>query len=101
MKVALRLESSRQWHEVEQDFMEAEYRAVRDRQMKELEDEDDLMSKVPVRYVLRPLIGVLGADADDRTAFYSLGTCARNCTRNLTSSFGNSGYSVFCKVPGS
>ncbi|KAH9990570.1 hypothetical protein BJV77DRAFT_1060945 [Russula vinacea] len=37
------------WHEMEQDFSECEYRGVRDRQMKELEDEDDLPSKIPVR----------------------------------------------------
>ncbi|TFY79819.1 hypothetical protein EWM64_g4192 [Hericium alpestre] len=49
VKVALRDESSREWHEVEQNFVECEYRAVRDRQMKELEAEDDLLSKVPVR----------------------------------------------------
>ena len=48
-KVALREEYARPWHEVEHDFLESEYRAVRDRQMKELENEDDLLSKVPVR----------------------------------------------------
>lgn len=59
VKVALRNESSRPWHEVEYDFTESEYREVRDRQMKELEMEDDLLSKVPVRYVSRdePLYG--------------------------------------------
>ena len=51
MKVALRRENERPWHEVEQDFLECEYRAVRDRQMKELEMEDDIMAKVPMRYV--------------------------------------------------
>ena len=50
VKVALREENTRAWHEVERDFLESEYRAVRDRQMKELELEDDLLSKVPVRY---------------------------------------------------
>ena len=49
IKVALRRENVRPWHEVEQDFIECEYRAVRDRQMKELELEDDLLSKIPVR----------------------------------------------------
>ncbi|KIK61716.1 hypothetical protein GYMLUDRAFT_243399 [Collybiopsis luxurians FD-317 M1] len=49
VKVALRSENSRAWHEVEHDLLECEYRAVRDRQMKELELEDDLLSKVPVR----------------------------------------------------
>ena len=52
VKVALRRENVRPWHEVEHDFLDSEYRAVRDRQMKELEQEDDLMSKIPVRYVL-------------------------------------------------
>ena len=51
VKVALRRENVRPWHEVEHDFIECEYRAVRDRQMKELELEDDLLSKVPVRCV--------------------------------------------------
>lgn len=49
VKVALRDETDRPWHEVEQEFLESEYRAVRDRQMKELELEDDLLNKVPVR----------------------------------------------------
>ncbi|KAG6866583.1 hypothetical protein C0991_002071 [Blastosporella zonata] len=49
VKVALRSENVRSWQEVEHDFNELEYRAVRDRQMKELELEDDLLSKVPVR----------------------------------------------------
>ncbi|KAF9525327.1 ELMO/CED-12 family-domain-containing protein [Crepidotus variabilis] len=49
IKSALRRENSRPWHEVESDFLDIEYRAVRDRQMKELELEDDLLSKVPVR----------------------------------------------------
>ncbi|KAI0091646.1 ELMO/CED-12 family-domain-containing protein [Irpex rosettiformis] len=49
VKVALRKENVRAWHEVEADFNEVEYRAVRDRQMRELEKEDDVMSKAPVR----------------------------------------------------
>ncbi|KDQ61372.1 hypothetical protein JAAARDRAFT_190152 [Jaapia argillacea MUCL 33604] len=49
LHIALNEENSRAWHEVENDFLEAEYRAVRDRQMKELEEEDDFMTKVPVR----------------------------------------------------
>ena len=48
----MKRENIRPWHEVEQEFLECEYRAVRDRQMKELEMEDDIMSKVPIRYVL-------------------------------------------------
>jgi len=50
VKEALRDENSRQWHEVETDFTSSEYSEVRDRQMKELELEDDLLNKVPVRY---------------------------------------------------
>jgi engulfment and cell motility protein 1 len=50
IKLALRNESTRPWHEMEQDFGEVEYRAVRSRQMKELEEEDDLLSKVPIRF---------------------------------------------------
>lgn len=50
IKVSLRNENTRQWHEVEQDF-KCEYRKVRDRQMQELELEDKILSKVPVRYV--------------------------------------------------
>lgn len=49
VKEALRKENVRPWHEVEREFLESEYRAVRDRQMKELEMEDDVMSKVPIR----------------------------------------------------
>jgi len=49
VKVALRQEHLRPWHEMVQDLSESEYRGVRDRQMKELEDEDDLPSKIPVR----------------------------------------------------
>ncbi|KAJ3491834.1 hypothetical protein NLI96_g392 [Meripilus lineatus] len=47
--VALRRENVRPWHEVEFDFLECEYRAVRDRQMQELEQEDDIMSRVAIR----------------------------------------------------
>ena len=49
--VALRRENVRPWHEVERDFLESDYQVVRERQMKELEEEDDLLSKVPVRFV--------------------------------------------------
>ena len=49
VKEALRKENERPWLAVEREFLESEYRAVRDRQMKELEMEDDVMSKVPIR----------------------------------------------------
>ncbi|KAF7294500.1 ELMO domain-containing protein [Mycena kentingensis (nom. inval.)] len=48
-KVSLRMENVRPWHEVEHDFNDCEYRTVRERQMKELEVEDDLLSKIPIR----------------------------------------------------
>ena len=51
VKVALKRENIRPWHEVEQEFLECEYRAVRERQMQELEMEDDIMSKPPIRCV--------------------------------------------------
>ena len=47
----MKRENIRPWHEVEQEFLECEYRAVRDRQMQELEMEDDIMSKIPIRWV--------------------------------------------------
>jgi engulfment/cell motility protein 1 len=48
--VALQNES-RPVHELTALFLDSEYRDVRDRQMKELEIEDDLLNKAPVRYV--------------------------------------------------
>ena len=52
IKVALADESSRPWHEVESCFNDMQYRQVRERQMKELELEDDLLNKPPVRFVI-------------------------------------------------
>lgn len=49
VKEALRNESTRTWYEVERDFLDSEYRTVRDRQMKELEIEDDFSSKASIR----------------------------------------------------
>lgn len=48
IKASLKNEHVKQWHEVEKDF-NCEYRKVRDRQMQELELEDKILSKVPVR----------------------------------------------------
>ncbi|KAG9001483.1 hypothetical protein FRB94_006575 [Tulasnella sp. JGI-2019a] len=48
--VALK-DETRPWHEVERDFLDSEYREVRERQMRELELEDDLLNKPPVRNV--------------------------------------------------
>ena len=55
IEVALRKENVRPWHEVEYDFLECEYRSVRDRQLRELEMEDDIMSRVAIRCVAFPL----------------------------------------------
>lgn len=44
----------RTWFEVRRGFLTAEYRAVRERQMREMEVEDDLLSKAPVRCVPTP-----------------------------------------------
>ncbi|KAF7793496.1 hypothetical protein EIP86_004608 [Pleurotus ostreatoroseus] len=49
VKAALKRENVRAWHEVEEEFNDVEYRKVRDRQMRELEMEDDVMGKLPVR----------------------------------------------------
>lgn len=49
VKEALRDEASRTWFDVESDFLESDYRVVRDRQMRELEVEDDFTSKSSVR----------------------------------------------------
>jgi engulfment/cell motility protein 1 len=57
--VAVRKENATPWHEVEQDFLESDYQDVRERQMKEVEEEDDLMSKIPVRYTKSPLFYLL------------------------------------------
>ncbi|KAG8960007.1 hypothetical protein FRC03_007201 [Tulasnella sp. 419] len=42
-------DESRPWHEVERDLLNSEYREVRERQMRELELQDDLVRKPPVR----------------------------------------------------
>lgn len=49
VKEALRDEASRSWFDVESDFLESDYRVVRDRQMRELETEDDFTSKASIR----------------------------------------------------
>jgi hypothetical protein len=98
VKVALRSESVRPWHEVEHEFNESEYRAVRDRQMKELELEDDLLNKVPVRYVTGHF---LSQDSHRlKRENPRLETCAPSCTKNHMSLFDNSVSNVSSKVPG-
>ncbi|KAG9291106.1 hypothetical protein G9A89_012978 [Geosiphon pyriformis] len=49
LKFALRDEATKQLYEFEKDMLEAEYKVIRDRQLKELELGDDLLSKTPVR----------------------------------------------------
>jgi hypothetical protein len=93
VKAALRGENVRDWHEVEHDFLESEYRAVRDRQMKELELEDDLLSKLPIRYV--ELV------AHFRSVHsITLGTSVQHCTRSHMNLFDSNGYNVYSKVLG-
>ncbi|KAG8886764.1 hypothetical protein FRB98_001029 [Tulasnella sp. 332] len=50
ISVALK-DETRPWHEIERDFLDSEYREVRERQMRELELEDDLLNKPPVRLI--------------------------------------------------
>jgi engulfment and cell motility protein 1 len=50
LKFALRDEATKQLYEFEKDMLEVEYKVIRDRQLKELELGDDLLSKTPVRY---------------------------------------------------
>lgn len=82
MKVGLRSENVRPWHEVEHDFLECEYKAVRDRQMQELEMEDDLLSKVPIRYVCFYLFFFMGLISG--TEIFE-----QRYTRSHLNSFGN------------
>ncbi|KAG8693718.1 hypothetical protein FRC09_010339 [Ceratobasidium sp. 395] len=56
IKLALRDESTRPWHEMESDFVNSEYRDIRERQMKELELTDDLLNKPPVRFGPFPIV---------------------------------------------
>ncbi|CAG8820356.1 14372_t:CDS:2, partial [Gigaspora margarita] len=49
LKYALRDEATTQLYEFEKDMLEVEYKIIRDRQLKELELGDDLLSKTPVR----------------------------------------------------
>ncbi|PWN49241.1 hypothetical protein IE53DRAFT_155849 [Violaceomyces palustris] len=49
VKEALKDENTKTWFEIERDFLDSEYRTARDRQMKELEVEDDYSSKASIR----------------------------------------------------
>ncbi|CAG8487653.1 7139_t:CDS:10 [Funneliformis mosseae] len=49
LKFALRDEATKQLYEFEKDMLDVEYKIIRDRQLKELELGDDLLSKTPVR----------------------------------------------------
>jgi len=62
--------------------------------MKELELEDDLLSKIPVRYVLI----VKGLHFILINSFP--GICVPNYTRSHLNSSDNKGYSAFCKARG-
>ncbi|KAE8212868.1 hypothetical protein CF327_g3519 [Tilletia walkeri] len=49
IKESLRKEGSKSWLDLERDFLESDYRHVRDRQMREIEVDDDFSSKGPIR----------------------------------------------------
>ncbi|KAE8207041.1 hypothetical protein CF335_g1434 [Tilletia laevis] len=49
IKESLRKEGSKSWLDLERDFLESDYRNVRDRQMREIEVDDDFSSKGPIR----------------------------------------------------
>ncbi|KDN40446.1 hypothetical protein K437DRAFT_291531 [Tilletiaria anomala UBC 951] len=51
VKEALRDEGSKTWFDLERAFLESEYRTVRERQMKELEVEDEYASKSSIRHL--------------------------------------------------
>lgn len=94
MKTALRKENVRSWHEVESDFLECEYRAVRDRQMQELEKEDDVMSKVPIRFVVESLLSYVYTHPSITETFEP------NCTKSHSNLCDNNGFIVCCTVLG-
>ena len=88
----LQNESTHPWHEVKTDFVDSEYHEVHDRQMKELEIEDDLLSKVPVsrrRHQVRVsghFVLIHGLSQ------YHPETSGQNFIRNRMSLYGNSAY---------
>lgn len=49
VKESLKDEESKTWFDIEADFLQSDYRVVRDRQMRELETEDDYTSKASIR----------------------------------------------------
>lgn len=49
VKEALSDEGAKSWFDVESSFLESEYRSVRERQMKELQVEDDFASRASIR----------------------------------------------------
>lgn len=68
-------EASKTWLHLEKDFLEADYRSIRDRQMEMLEKEDGMLSKPSVKE-LREKLGIeaYGVLAEQRSAAQS---CAR------------------------
>lgn len=80
---------------MECEFNESEYRAVRDRQMKELELEDDLLNKVPVRYVLQKFSREVIIFETRKS-----GISALSCIKNHTNLSDNNVYNASFKVPG-
>lgn len=64
LKFALRDEATKQLYEFEKDMLEVEYKVIRDRQLEELELEDDLLSKTPVRLVSLSYFALLSPNND-------------------------------------
>lgn len=61
IRLSLQDEASKTWLHLEHDFLETDYRTIRDRQMELLEKEDGLLS----RSAIRELREKLGRDAYD------------------------------------
>ncbi|KAG9119381.1 hypothetical protein FRC07_005608, partial [Ceratobasidium sp. 392] len=96
IKLALRDESTRPWHEMESDFVNSEYRDIRERQMKELELTDDLLNKPPVRF------GHFFLSPSEYHTYTPLpATSARSSTRNPTPLYASNAFNALCKAHGS
>lgn len=86
---------------LKQEFEQARYEEVRDRQMKELEIEDDLMSKLPVRYVVGRYACKLFNAAEKLLWSWPSGVCATNSTTRVSTLYGLSAFDVYKWEPGS
>lgn len=55
IRLSLADEASKTWLHLEKDFLEADYRTIRDRQMHLLEKEDGMLSKSSIRQLREKL----------------------------------------------